>query len=326
MTIKQIRANAAELEQLASEWLALPQTLQGIDLAMAEAATMKKVRAYFKGLPKDLSPGQVKAAIRVTYLAGVDSSSKIIKGREQGFASMVLYLSPASSSGVNVCSEASAGCIAACLNVSGRNLMERNAGRSHIATSRLKKTWLVVFRRDLANIALKSEIAKNRAKATRAGLKFAVRLNGTSDLDFTDIFAAYPEVQFYDYTKHLSHVKKSVRVSNWHVTYSYSGTNLVDCMEAASLGANLAIPIAHSSARKGKLSGIVKELVSEGLGYSQDDTDLRFLDSCANPFGLLAVKQTPGTAEGIRQGFLLDRDGFLALRESVLAVRHRVAA
>ena len=202
--------------------------------------------------------------------------------------------------------------------------MEHKSGRNSIQLSRLKKTWLAVFRRDLANKLVASEIAKGQAKAEKSGMKFAVRLNGTADLDWTHIIKDFPKVQFYDYSKHLSHVRKAQALSNWDITFSYSGTNLLDCLEAVKLGANLALPIAYSSARNGKLSGLVKELVEEGLGYSQDDSDLRFMDSRDNPLGLLAVKQTPGTAEGIKKGFLLDRKGFNAIRQAVLGLCARV--
>lgn len=294
----------------------------GMARRAAESDCQKRIRAYFKALPSSdsISIAAIKRCIGVTYFAGLDSSSKIVKGKKQGYMSLILYLSPASSSGINVCSEASPGCIAACLNVSGRSLMEHKSGKNSIQLSRLKKTWLSVFRRDLANKLVASEIVKGQARAEKSGMKFAVRLNGTADLDWSHIIKAFPTIQFYDYSKHLNHVYKAKALSNWHITFSYSGTNLLDCLEAVKLGANLALPIAFSSARNGKLSGLIKELVDAGLGYSQDDSDLRFLDPSNNPLGLLAVKQTPGTAEGIKKGFLLDREGFEAIRQAVLGL------
>ena len=40
-----------------------------------------------------------------------------------------------------------------------------------------------------------------------------------------------------------------------------------------------------------------------------DSSDLRFLDGDGQ-YGILAIKETGNTAQGIRDGFMLDFDGF----------------
>jgi hypothetical protein len=79
--------------------------------------------------------------------------------------------------------------------------------------------------------AKSKEIQTLKLRAAQAGFKFAVRLNGTSDLPWFkykvdgggSLMDLHPDVQFYDYTKvlnYLDHDKK-----NYHVTFSDSGTN-----------------------------------------------------------------------------------------------------
>lgn len=312
------------INRLAIDWLNLnldngqPKMAQAIE----SARIISEVKCYLKSLDADLSPSAIKRAIGVTYFAGVNTSTKTEKGLDEDYLTLILYLSPASSSGINVCSAASEGCILACLNSSGRALMEIKANRNSIALSRLKKTWLAIFRRDLANKLIQAEIDSVKKVAEREGMKYAVRLNGTSDLDWREIMQANPSTQFYDYTKHLSSARKSASMANWHVTFSFSGRNLLDCLEAVKLGLNLAIPIAYSSARKGKISGLVAKLVDQGRGYTQDKTDLRFTDGQRNPLGLLAVKETPGTQKGIDEGFLVDLDGFEAIEAAVKEVKN----
>ncbi len=77
------------------------------------------------------------------------------------------------------------------------------------------------------------DIAKLIKKANKQGLKPLVRLNGTSDIrwetvgftdvngiEYVNIFAAFPDIQFYDYTKDAN--RKDLP-SNYDVTFSYSG-------------------------------------------------------------------------------------------------------
>lgn len=278
-----------------------------------KAKLLKQAKAFFKSLPESLSRQQIRQALGVSYFAGVDSSSKIIKGKKQEYTTVVLYLLAGKQSGINVCPDASEGCLAACLVNSGKALMglRKDGACNHYSVSRLKKTWLAVWRRDLAEICLDKEIELAGKKAKRLGNKLAVRLNGTSDIDWTSYIQRNPSVQFYDYTKRLAMARKASNLANWHVTFSFSGTNLLNCIEAIQLGSNLAVPVASKA--------LARELVAAGFGYSQDETDLRFLDSIKNPFGILAVKETPGTKEGIEKGFLLDSEGFHSLRDKIAA-------
>jgi hypothetical protein len=86
---------------------------------------------------------------------------------------------------------------------------------------------------------LVDEIRSAQSKAIAAGKSFSVRLNGTSDLspeqfhlDGKNILEIFPEVQFYDYTKVYNRTKLTKKYSNYDLTFSYSGTNAVQCQDA----------------------------------------------------------------------------------------------
>ena len=58
----------------------------------------------------------------------------------------------------------------------------------------------------------------------RLGKKPALRLNGTSDIDYRKIANEFPNIQFYDYTKVYNRVSKEIP-KNYHLTISYSEAN-----------------------------------------------------------------------------------------------------
>ena len=98
------------------------------------------------------------------------------KGEPFGYKTAILHLAPFDLSLKNVCPKASPECAAACLNTSGRGQMVS------VQNARIKKTNLFWTNKNafLQQLSLEIEQLKNRAK--NQGFKFAVRLNGTSDL------------------------------------------------------------------------------------------------------------------------------------------------
>lgn len=73
-------------------------------------------------------------------LLSIGSDSKTIKGEKLNVKTGVMYLAPASSSGViNVCPKASAACIEACLNTSGRANPKMDKKRT-IQGARIRRT------------------------------------------------------------------------------------------------------------------------------------------------------------------------------------------
>lgn len=161
-------------------------------------------------------------------LLSVSSDAKTVKGETLGFLTGILYLAPATTTKWNTCSMAkTAKCDVACLFTAGRGAF------SSVALARINKTTWFFTERDSFMQQLVVDIKKLIAKAVKQGLKPLVRLNGTSDIrwetvgftgvdgiEYVNIFAAFPDIQFYDYTKDAN--RKDLP-SNYDLTFSYSG-------------------------------------------------------------------------------------------------------
>ena len=161
-------------------------------------------------------------------LLSVSSDAKTVKGETLGFLTGILYLAPATTTKWNTCPMAKlAQCDVACLNSAGRGAL------SSVQLARITKTTWFFTERNSFMQQLVVDIAKLIKKANKQGLKPLVRLNGTSDIQwesvaFTDtdgieyvnIFAAFPDITFYDYTKIANRTELP---SNYDLTFSYSG-------------------------------------------------------------------------------------------------------
>jgi len=161
-------------------------------------------------------------------LLSVSSDAKTVKGETLGFLTGILYLAPATTTKWNTCSMAkTAKCDVACLYKAGRGAM------NSVQTARINKTIWFFTERNTFMQQLVVDIAKIIKKAKKKGLQPLVRLNGTSDIrwetigftdtdgiEYVNIFAAFPEVTFYDYTKD---VNRKDLPANYDLTFSYSG-------------------------------------------------------------------------------------------------------
>ena len=140
------------------------------------------------------------------------SSAKLDKSQNDSYLNAIMYLDP--NYNKEVCKGASKGCRQVCLTNTGRMRM------ASAVNARKERTRKYFEQRELFMMQLKGEIAEQLAKAERQGKKLAVRLNGTSDIDWTEIYEAFPMVQFYEYTKRVDLVKKLNSRDNVHVTFS----------------------------------------------------------------------------------------------------------
>jgi hypothetical protein len=216
------------------------------------------------------------------------SNHKTLKGEASGYLTGILHLAPANLSGINVCRFSTPGCKAACLNTAGK-------GRFAITQqARIRKT-LALFRDQSAFAAqLDRDIISLCRKAARLGLKPAVRLNGTSDLPwekmpaFQGLFARFPSVQFYDYTKDAARARDHAAglfPPNYHLTYSASERDSDAALHTLlSRGVSIAVVTPTPSPRM--LAG--------------DNNDLRFLD----PPGSIIALSPKGKARHDRSGFV----------------------
>lgn len=194
------------------------------------------------------SIGQAKKATGLSYLGGINISAKMIKNKKVfNQRTYSLYLAPAKLSGYEVCKFASTFCRKGCLNTSGRAGMEHNMEKKTITNARIKKTRLFFEHKQFFMDWLVAEIQMEKNKAEANGEGFSIRLNCTSDIDWAqveakngyNIFELFPTVDFYDYTKNPA--KFINKPNNYHLTFSFSGENWVQCEALLTQGHNIAV-------------------------------------------------------------------------------------
>ena len=104
----------------------------------------------------------------------------------------------------------------------------------------------------------------------------------------------FPDVQFYDYTKHFNRMRKYVRgemPKNYHLTYSRSECNQKLVEIISELGGNIATVFRNELPK----TWLGKEVING------DETDLRFLDGKNKIVGLIEK----GRAKKDETGFVV---------------------
>lgn len=228
-------------------------------------------------------------------LLNIDNNAKTVKGQKKGYMTAILYLAPADlSQKLNVCPAASAGCKKACLNLAGRGRMNL------VQEARIRKTLFFHYQRDVFMKTLHKEISSFIKLAAKKDLIPCIRLNGTSDIrwetiDYIDsndiahesIVKAFPNIQFYDYTKMLGRKVPS----NYHLTFSRSEDNELLVQKALKKGMNVAMVFSPVPPSKYKNRAVI----------NGDESDLRFLDGKRKIIGLKAK----GKAKKDNSGFVI---------------------
>jgi hypothetical protein len=227
-------------------------------------------------------------------MLGLDTNAKVIKGNKLGFKTAILYLTPANGSGVQVCPMAAlALCEAPCLNTAGRGAQ---------TTTQMSRLWRTLFLQQFEAEALAMitrEIRMLEKRAVKQGWQLLVRLNGTSDLRWENmgIIEAFPDVQFYDYTK-LSN-RRNVP-ANYDLTFSYSGAKAYQRNLAIARAAGMRIAVVF---RNRATSERYMAQGFQGLAcVDGDDTDIRHLD----PKGAAVALYAKGAAKKDVSGFVVD--------------------
>jgi hypothetical protein len=110
-----------------------------------------------------------------------------------------------------------------------------------VRKGRIRKTRWLARDRDGFVEELKRNVMRLVAPGAQNAAQPAIRVNGTSDLPWLaqELAMAIPEVQFYDYTKHPKPWLRTL--PNYHLTFSHSGHNLEDCLEALQHSINVAV-------------------------------------------------------------------------------------
>ena len=177
--------------------------------------------------------------------------------------------------------------------------------------SRLARTLLYFGNRALFLEILRREIKRHVNRANKLGLKPAIRLNGTSDIQFETVrysvngeeftlFTEFSDVQFYDYTK----IPNRKRVpSNLHLTFSLAEDNQDEAVEAFESGLNVAVVFNVKRGKELPSTFILRGFKTiSGKVFDGDTTDYR-PDDPKNSFIGLRAK---GKAIGDKSGFVYD--------------------
>lgn len=184
---------------------------------------------------------QAKRQTGLSFLGSVSATTKHQKSIKYNELTYTLYLSPAKSSGYEVCPKRNKECTLLCLNESEMNAM--NMQNDKINRSRIKKTKLFFEHREFFMRWMIDEIYSAKEKADRLGYKFSVRLNNTSDISpesfyiregnkTKNILQLFPKTKFYDYTKVYNRTKLLQKYKNYDLTFSFSGYNIDECLKA----------------------------------------------------------------------------------------------
>lgn len=225
---------------------------------------------------------------------------KTVKGEKQGYLTFILHLAPAKVSGFEVCPDRSPACTFLCLNTAGRGGIFKHGEKTNaIQKARKRKTLQFVHTRDQFMQDLVASIRKAIAYANKRGLIPVFRLNGTSDIAWEtipvggarNVFALFPDVQFYDYTKTFLRIVRTE--PNYHLTFSYSEKNYEKCVMALAMGRNVAVVFDHKKP--------MPELFLGTKVINADESDLRFRD----PKGVVCGLKAKGKARKDTSGFVV---------------------
>jgi hypothetical protein len=155
-----------------------------------------------------------------------------------------ISLAPAKRSGVmNVCKDATAACIAACvLWFAGRTMTAVVRGAA------IARTMLFRFNPARFFERLDREIDAQESAADAIGARSFIRPNAASDLDYGPAIAArHPRSTLYDYTKVRERVRDYIAgklPANYHVSYSvHENSEFADVAEFLRGGANVVVVV-----------------------------------------------------------------------------------
>jgi hypothetical protein len=226
------------------------------------------------------------------------TNPKVAKGEKYGVLTAILHLAPSMASGRNTCPHASKGCIAACLNTAGHGGIGLDEyGLNSVQAARIQRTRYFHRDRDGFFAMLTAEIRAHVRRAARHGLRAAVRLNGTSDLpwerfpltvdgvEYPHVFAAFPHVTFYDYTKWpMGKRARTLDIPNYSLTFSLSEREDSETRAAEYLSSGYGVAVVFDT---GKGADLPATYLSHPV-IDGDLTDLRFTDAPSVIVGLRA--------------------------------------
>jgi len=183
-------------------------------------------------------------------------------------------------------------CNVPCLNTAGMGKF------SNVQQSRIRKSLLFLNDQKEFMRQLVQDVNKFLKECDRLGKKPALRLNGTSDIQWEhikvdgheNIFSMFPQIQFYDYTKIPT--RKVEHIPNYHLTWSYSEADSKYAALIKNVSNNIAVVFREA----------LPEVFKGFKVIDGDKHDMRFLDETQVVVGLIEK----GEAEKDTSGFVID--------------------
>jgi len=229
----------------------------------------------------------------------IDQNPKTIKGQKQGYLTGVLYLAPYNLAGINMCPMAEiAECHEPCLNTAGRGAFTKTQ------IARINKTKKYHADKQSFMTQIAKDIKSLIRKADRLKFIPIVRLNGTTDerwenvsftydgIEYKNIMAMFPTIQFYDYTKIPN--RKNIPV-NYDLTFSYSGVKNYESFVKMAIEKKERIAVVFRS-----ISAIPKSFLGLPV-INGDDSDIRHID----PKNTIVALYAKGRAKKDYSGFVV---------------------
>ena len=245
-----------------------------------------------------------------TKIVSYNVDPKTRKGVKEGYLTGIHYGAPHTEAGVgNQCTDATDGCIKACLFTAGRAAFD-----PRIREARIFRTIMFVQRKpEFWAQTIKDVHALLRA-AKRRHLIPCARMNGTTDVpwervrikgtgtdyDGLTLMEAFPQVRWYDYTKTLTRLGNTP--DNYYLLASYSeNMNLATLWEITDAGHNVAV-VFRVCDHRGTCKCPLPPSWSNVAVVNGDLSDVRFKD----PAGVIVGLKAKGRAKDDVAGFVVD--------------------
>ena len=237
-------------------------------------------------------------------LSNERSNAKLRKSAGGEWLLYGLSLAPAKVSGHQVCASSSAGCRKACIFTSGCG------GYPSVSLARIARTRAWFQKRGEFKEKFLEELGNAERLAERRGRRLGVRLNVFSDIMweniFPEVFTEFPEVTFYDYSKHFERMMKFCRgdsfPANYYLTFSRSENNWDQCHEVLKAGRNVSVPFTINQVMHPENNVPLPKRYKGFKVFNGDETDLRFLD----PQGVIVGIKTKGMGFWDDSGFTVN--------------------
>jgi len=230
--------------------------------------------------------------MKLNVISNGRSNPKTNKSNKQSdkYLTFILHLRPVNT---KICPfQNVAKCKSACLNTAGLGGVYPS-----IQKARQRKTDLFLNDRNEFMRQLFEDLTKIDKYCTNKGKVAAVRLNGTSDIQYelikvngSNVFDTFPNITFYDYTKIPN--RKISNIKNYSLTWSYSEANKKYSDYFNTVPNNIAVVFRDKLPKTFN----TKEVINGDL------TDLRFLD----PVNVIVGLKAKGKAKKDYSGFVVN--------------------